>query len=248
MSEHVTLDVSDRIGILTLNRPEKLNAINRGLILALRDALDEAMTRDDVAVVILCGAGRAFCAGNDLAASEDDTSGGIRKSALEVHARDLQDVTRRICMSEKIVIGAIHGWAVGAGFEWALNCDLTVWEESARAFMPEVRIGVFPSGGAMRLLVEAIGKTRATEMFLFGDRFGARELLGLGVASRVVEDGQALAEAFALARRVLDLPRDNVARLKRVLLRSQSLSLEDTLDLEVQALVEAVMSAEPSDD
>jgi enoyl-CoA hydratase/carnithine racemase len=206
------------------------------------------MARDDVAVIVLCGAGRAFCAGNDLEASDEETAGGISKFALEEHAHDLQEVTRRVCMGEKIVIGAIHGWAVGAGFEWALNCDLTVWEEPAQAFMPEIGLGVFPTGGATKLLVDAIGKTRATEMFLFGDRIGARELADLGIANRVVKEGQALAEALVLARRVLDLPQSNVARLKRVLLRSQSLNLEDTLCLEARALVAAVMSAEKSDD
>lgn len=247
MNAVVHLSVEAGIATVSLNRPEKLNAINRELIRGLRDALAAALADDRVRVILLCGEGRAFCAGNDLEATAAEAAGGFTRGDLEEHAAELQDITRHLCFGDRPVVGAIHGWAVGAGFEWALNCDFTVWGESARAFLPEIQLGVYPTGGALALLPRIVGLNKAREMFLLGERYGARELETLGLTTRVVPDAQVREEAQRLARRCLELPPQGVARLKRGLLETLHLDLEQTLQYEAAALVASVLCAPPQE-
>jgi enoyl-CoA hydratase/carnithine racemase len=243
LKDLVTSVCEGGICTLSLNRPEKLNAINEALVHALCDAVGDAQDHPDARVLILRGEGRAFCAGNDLDETPGFLADGADRAALDTHADRLQEISRRLCFGDKIVIGAVHGWAVGAGFEWALNCDFTVWGSSARAFLPELSLGVFPTGGAMTLLPQLVGLHKAREMFLLGERYGSHELEKLGIATRVVADDDVLEEARRLAARILDLPGDGVARFKRTLRRTAFLDLEQTLALESKALVDAVLTS-----
>jgi enoyl-CoA hydratase/carnithine racemase len=238
----VTSHCEDGICTLTLNRPDKLNAIDHALILALRDAMASAQQQSDVRIIILTGAGRAFCAGNDLEATAGAMADGVSREQAQAHARDLQEVTRQICFGSKVVVAAVHGWAVGAGFEWVLNCDFSVWERSARAFFPEVRLGVFPTGGVLTLLPRIAGLHKAREMLLLGEQCSAEQLADMGLVTRIADDGAALDGAVALARQLLELPQDTVSRLKAALATTPFLDLEQTLRLEEQGLVESVMS------
>ena len=240
MKQPVTREHRDGICILSLNRPEKLNAIDAALIAALNDALAAALERTEDRVILLRGEGRAFCAGNDLEASEAQAAGGIARSDVQAHAAALQGISRKLMLGDKPVVGAIHGWAVGAGFEWALNCDLTVWGEGARAFFPELGLGLFPTGGVLSLLPRVVGLARAREMFLLGEKYDAGTLHDLGLANRVVPDELVLEASLGMAERLLELPPAAVAGWKRALREASSLSLEGTLDLEADALVAAI--------
>src|SRR5690606_29033685 len=109
----------------------------------------------------------------------------------------LQDVTREIVLGPKLVVGAINGWAVGGGFEWAINCDLPLWAESARGFFPEASFGLFVTGAVTTLLPAIVGLTKAKEMLLLGEKYSAQELHALGIAWRVVPDDKLMEEARA---------------------------------------------------
>lgn len=240
MKQLVTRENRGGICILSLNRPEKLNAINAALIEALLSELTAALDRPDDRVILLRGEGRAFCTGNDLEASETQAVGGVTRVEVERHAEQLQAISRKLMLGSKPVVGAIHGWAVGAGFEWAINCDLTVWGRSARAFFPELGLGLFPTGGVISLLPRIVGLARAKEMFLLGEKYDAETLRALGLAGRVVPDELVLEEALAAAQRLLELPASAVARWKAALRQASTLTLEQTLDLEAQALVDLI--------
>lgn len=245
MTKTVTSRTANGVCTLTLNRPEKLNAVNIELAATLTTALAAANADDTVRAVILQGAGRAFCAGNDLDASNGAAEGRLDRAIVESHARDLQSITRQIVGSDKIYIAAVHGWAVGAGFEWVLNCDLSIWGESAQAFFPEIRLGMFPTGGVTALLPRSVGLSKAREMLLLGEKFSAADLQGLGLATRVVPDSAVIESAAIEARRVSELPVQIVALLKQALNRTFSMSFEAVLDLEVQSLLASFMSSRP---
>jgi enoyl-CoA hydratase/carnithine racemase len=241
VQQTVVIERAGAIRTLLLNRPHKLNAVNLELAVALDRAVAEAVADDSVRVVILRGAGRAFCAGNDLDATSGAAVNGLDRGQVESHARDLQSVTRRILASDKVFIAAVHGWAVGAGFEWALNCDLSIWGESAQGFFPEVRLGMFPTGGVTALLPRIVGANRAREMLLLGDRYTAGDLLRFGLATRVVADASVVATTESEARRICEFPPAAVAMLKMALRRAAALPIDDVLDLEVECLVAAAM-------
>src|SRR6185312_8017370 len=211
MAELVLSELRDGVCTLTLNRPERLNAINppllRALVAALRRAERDAATR----VIVLRGAGRAFCAGDDLKEFEEQ-----RRSPEETRAyvELIQEVTRAITGGEKMVIGAIHGWAVGGGLEWVINCDLAILAETTRCFFPEIGLGLFVTGGVTALLPRLVGLRKARELILFGERFDAAQALAMGIASKVVPETALLAEAQAVAARIAALPPRQVADLK----------------------------------
>ena len=247
MTDSVLSETRDSICILTLNRPERLNAINRELIKAMTAALIAANRDDNVRVIVLHGGGRAFCTGNDLKETADMLEQSLSRQAVEKHGRELQEVTRLIFNSGKIVIGAIHGWAVGAGFEWAINCDFTVWAEDAQAFFPEVRWGMFATGGVMTLLPKIVGANKAREMLLLGEKYTAAELLELGVAFEVRPEPEVFAAALALAGRINQLPQATVSRFKQTYNRCLFMGLEEVLEAEVAALSESTIEAETQD-
>lgn len=240
MSNVVLSKDKQGIRVLTLNRPEKLNAINEDLIMGLRDALAAANADESVRVIILHGAGSAFCSGDDLAESLDESEKGIDPQRLRDICGALQDVTRQIMLSEKFVIGAIHGWAVGGGFEWAINCDFPIWAEGAKGFFSEMRWGLFPTGGVSKLLAQTVGLAKAREMLLFGDKYEASDLLDMGLAWRVVSEETLLDEAYSVAARIAALPEHAVGSLKSVISKAVLPDLEDILSMETTALVESI--------
>ncbi len=211
----VSTALADQVCVITLNRPENLNAITMGLLHDLNSALVEAQTATDVACIVLTGEGRAFCAGDDLKAQGEILEEGIAAVARQIAA--IQEVTSNIMFGPKPVIGAVEGWAVGAGLSWTLNCDLTVWGESARGFFPEVGYGTFFSGGATYLLPQRVGQPRAADIMFSGRKVPAAEFLQMGWASHIAPSGGALAEATRLAGEIAAKPSDMVRWVKRAL-------------------------------
>ena len=209
------------IRTLWLNRPDSLNAMNRQLIDDVAAAFDDANADPETAVIIFTGAGRAFCAGDDRRAHVHPDN--------EAEAADLvaaiERATEAIAFGAKPVIGAINGWAVGGGFEWAINCDFSIWATSARAFFPEVSLNLFVTGAVTSLLPALVGLNTAREMLFFGDRYDAPELQRLGVAWRVVPDDQLMIEAHQVAERLATLPPLAVRAMKRVLNQTAAVDL-----------------------
>jgi enoyl-CoA hydratase/carnithine racemase len=247
MTDLVLAEQTGPVRILTLNRPERLNAINPGLVTVFRLALEDANADENTRVIVLQGAGRAFCTGNDLKDSADSFDSDYSAKQADAHARELQEITRQLVSNDKIVIGAITGWAVGAGFEWAINCDFTVWAEDAKAFFPEVSWGLFATGGVMTLLSRMVGIVRAREMLLLGEKYDAQHLLDLGVAWRVVPESKVKETALEAAEQIASLPATAVRLFKKTFNQAVFMDLEETLEAEIQALVASVMDAETAD-
>jgi enoyl-CoA hydratase/carnithine racemase len=225
---------------ITLNRPKSLNAMNRQLIDDVARAFDHANADNDTRAIIFTGTGKAFCAG-------DDRREHVHPSSEE-EARDLvqaiQRATQAITFGAKPVVGAINGWAVGGGFEWAINCDFPIWAESAKGFFPEVSLNLFVTGAVTSLLPAMVGLHKAREMLFFGERYSAAELLAFGVAWRVVGDEQLLDQAQQTAKRLADMPILSVRAMKRVLNASASTDLDHALALETEATVAGFMDPE----
>ena len=236
MNDLVLSDRKDGIATLTLNRPERLNAINDALVQALRRALSAALGDSKIRVILLNGAGRAFCSGDDL---EDFPAQSRTEDIARQYLTDLQDVTRLMVMGDKMVVGAVHGWAVGGGLEWAIDCDLMLLAEGTRLCFPEVKWGMIPTGGVTQILPRRIGLARAQQLILFGEVIEAKAALEMGLAWRVVPADRLMAEAEACARQIAAMPRHAVRQLKRTLARSAYLPLDDVMALEVDAVTKA---------
>lgn len=218
---------------VTLNRPDRLNAMNRRLVDDVALAFDDATADPATRAIVFTGSGRAFCAGDDR---KDHTH-----PADEAEARDLVDAIQRateaIVFGPKPVVGAINGWAVGGGFEWAINCDFPIWAESAKGFFPEVSLNLFVTGGVTSLLPALVGLNTAREMLFLGDRYTAADLLRLGVAWRVVPDDQLMLEATTVARRLAALPTLSTQAMKRALTGAAATDLRAALAIETEATV-----------
>lgn len=137
-----------------LNRPERLNAMNRQLVDGLSRALADAEADEGIRAVILHGEGRAFCSGDDLKDLDAQTA---CEADTRAWVEAIQNITLQIMQSRKIVIAAVHGWCVGGALEWAINCDFRLFSESARWFFPEVTYGLFVTGGVTALLTKQVG-------------------------------------------------------------------------------------------
>lgn len=229
----VRLERRDAVAIVTLDRPDRLNAISGVLLADLHAALDEANRDAAVRAIVLTGAGRAFCAGDDLKEFADQA----RDPAGHITA--IQQITRDVMLNGKPVIGALHGYAVGGGFEWLLNCDLVVAADDLVAFFPEMAIGQFVTGGVTYLLPLAVGHQRAMELLLLGERQSAERLAALGLVNRVVPRAELLDTAVAWAAEVATRNAWSVARLKRLVTEELQGQLRRALELETAATVEA---------
>lgn len=230
--------------LITLNRPERLNAINVPLITGLRDTLADAQADEGVGSIVLRGAGKAFCSGDDL--SDKEAMPEDPREGMQI-IDALQDVTRHIVYGDKVVIGAIHGWAVGGGFEWAVNCDFSVWAEDAKAFCPEMKWGMFPTGGVTSLLGRIVGLHRARAILMLGDKLTAAELRDIGVAWRVVPEEQVVPEALALAARIAGMPARSIRELKRSLTSVFREELDRAIRTETESTAASVADPETLD-
>jgi enoyl-CoA hydratase/carnithine racemase len=230
----------DGVRRISLNRPDRLNAMNRALVDDVARAFDDANADPATRAIVFTGEGRAFCAGDDRKEHRHPESEDEARDLVEA----IQRATRAIVLGETPVVGAIRGWAVGGGFEWAINCDFPIWSEGARAFFPEVALGVFVTGGVTALLPAMVGLAKAREMLMLGDRYSAADLHTLGVAWRVVPDDRLDAEAEATARRLAALPPGSLRAMKRVLVRAATPDFERALALETDATVAGFLDPE----
>lgn len=233
---YATYDRHNTIGVVTLNRPERLNAISGAILADFEPVLRRALSDELTAVVILTGAGRAFCSGDDL--KEFDQQSASDASA-RAHIEAIQRITKLMLGSDKPIVGALHGYAVGGGFEWLLNCDLVVASDDLVAFFPEMAWGNFVTGGVTHLLPLAVGYQRTMELLLLGERQSAAQLAALGVINWVVPREEMMTKAFSVAERVASASRPSVARLKTMLNQDLGAALWQAVELEQTATIEA---------
>ena len=227
-------DAGAGVRVVTLNRPHRLNAIVPELLEDLIAAIQAADRDSATRAIVLTGAGRAFCSGDDLkefgAQAADETS-------TRAYVERIQDVTRAVVLGDTPVVGAIRGWAVGGGLEWVINCDFAIAAEGTRFFFPEVSWGVFVTGGVSELLPRLVGLQRARELMILGERFDAAQAQAWGLIWKMAPDAGLMPEALALARRIAALPPGPVRDLRRILARASGGGLEAAMPAETDATV-----------
>ncbi len=196
--ETILFEQKDRLGIITLNRPEVMNAFNNIMIGELRKALEEINRNEDIGVLIVTGAGKAFQAGADI----EELSKMTPMKILRWND-GLLKVNSALETLRQPVIAALNGIALGGGLELALSCTLRVAAASAKFGLPEVKLGIIPGTGGVQRLPRLIGKGRAARMIFTGETIGSDEALNIGLINEVAPDGEALRAAEKLAARIL---------------------------------------------
>jgi 2-(1,2-epoxy-1,2-dihydrophenyl)acetyl-CoA isomerase len=223
----VDYELDQSVARIYLNRPHRLNAVVPELTAALTAALLRA-AEDSARVVVLAGRGRAFCSGHDLKEPLEDETVLVTRRRVDA----IQDVTRAIRSFPGPVIAAVHGYALGAGCEFALGCDLVVAGEDAWFGFPEVSVGLSVTGGISRLLPLLVGPVRAKELVLLGERFDAAAARDLGLVNRVVPAGEHEQVAGELAERLRELPALALTLAKQALDRGADSALEEAMATE----------------
>jgi len=233
-------EVNGGIALLTLHRPEKLNALDYALVDALGTALDELEAEDGVRAVILTGSGdRAFSAGADIAEFAGSVEGGVDR-ALREFVRRGQRLTRQIEGYSKALIVAVNGIAFGAGCEITEAAPLALASDRARFAKPEIRLGFPPPFGGTQRLPRLIGRKRALQMILTAEPIDAQQAASVGLVNRVVEHAALLAEARLLADRVARHSPAAVAACLRSVTRGLNVSIDEGLAIEAMQFASMV--------
>ena len=230
----------ESVGIITLNRPERLNAITEDLLRNFIEKLTVAKHDQEVASVILTGAGRSFCAGEDL----KETSQGKTTAQWVREIDGLQEIQRVILGLGKPLIAAVRGYAVGGGLEFALSCDMRIAAQDAKFGFPETGIGLTVTTAGTKLITQIVGLGKAKEMIFTGEFVDAPEALKIGLVNAVVPEERLIEEALNMCRKINS--RSALAlRLSRIAI-DQGLhsSFEQTLEIEAAHLLACVNSQE----
>lgn len=195
--ETILVETRQRVGLVQLNRPQALNALNNQLISELMQALAEFDGDDDIGAMVISGSERAFAAGADIKEMAD-------ASAVEMLRRNHIALFDRILSVKKPVVAAVSGWCLGGGNELAMSCDMIIASETARFGQPEINLGVIPGAGGTQRLPRVVGKAIAMEMVLNNRTLTAQEALQFGLVNRVVPAERYLDEALALAGEIAE--------------------------------------------
>jgi 2-(1,2-epoxy-1,2-dihydrophenyl)acetyl-CoA isomerase len=230
VTDGLRVEVDGPVATLTLDRPAALNALTVPIKVALRETLESIAVDRSVRAVILTGAGRAFCAGQDLAEREQPEA-----APLEVEVRERYNpIIRALRTMGQPVIAAVNGVAAGAGASFAFACDLRIAAEEARFVLAFGRIGLVPDSGATWFLPRLVGPAKAAELAFLGDGVDATEALRLGLVSRVIPGDQLMPEARALAGRLAAGAPLALALTKTALDRSMTIDLDEALEGEAK--------------
>ena len=225
--EMILTETHGRVGLITFNRPQAMNALNNQLMGELMDALESFDENDDIGAMVITGNEKAFAAGADIKEMAD-------KSIHQMMDTDHVAVFGRIRTINKPVIAAVSGFALGGGCEIALSCDMIITSESAKFGQPEITIGVIPGAGGTQRLTRAVGKAIAMEMILNNRTLSAQEALQHGLVNRVVPAGDYLNEALKLAEEIASSAPLAVHAAKRMINQSYERFLGDGLAQEKQ--------------
>lgn len=214
----------DGVGVVRLNRPQALNALNTQITREVFDAL-EAFDRDDaIGCIVLTGGDKAFAAGADIKQM-------VNSDAIAMMNDDFTDWSRMSRIS-KPIIGAVSGWALGGGCEMAMLCDMIVASETAKFGQPEITIGIIPGAGGTQRLTRAVGKAVAMEVMLGSRNLTAQEALAAGLVNHVYPVESYFQEAVELAKKIAAMPRVAVRLIKDAVNKAEELPLSEGLDYE----------------
>jgi enoyl-CoA hydratase/carnithine racemase len=228
MSTMIQVSVEDKIQIITLNRPEKFNAFNDEMISAWVKALQDAQKNEDVHVVVITGAGKAFCSGGDVNGMQ-----GKRKPLEEKNNlwENIHQVAFTLERTDKPVIAAINGPAVGAGLDMALMADIRTMADTAKVSEGYIKVGLVPGDGGAYFLPRLIGQSRALELLWTGRFIESKEALELGLVNHVFPKEQLMEKTLELAKQIAEGPQIAVKLMKRAVRQSMRTDLETALDL-----------------
>jgi len=215
-----------RVGIITLNRPHRLNAINVHLLQDFMTHLKTARKDREAAVIIMTGAGRAFCAGEDL---KETAAGKDTEIWLEETDR-LQEVQRQIMKLGKPLIAAVKGYALGGGCEFAMSCDIRIAAESTKFGFPETGVGLTVTTAGTKLLTQLVGLGKAKELIFTGEFIDAAEAWRIGLANKVVPEENLMDEALAMA--------ESIAERSPLALRLSRIAIDQGLDASFEQILE----------
>jgi 2-(1,2-epoxy-1,2-dihydrophenyl)acetyl-CoA isomerase len=236
----------DGITVLVLNRPDRLNALNNELSTALNDALGRIAGDAGVRVVVITGAGRAFCAGGDLAAIGKGRQGRDSQSLEPLLRAGMQAVLRMRTIPQP-VIAAVNGAAAGAGMNIALAADIRIAAEEATFGQNFAKVGLFPDYGGTYFLPQLVGPSRAAELFYTGDMIDAKTALSLGIVNHVVPGAQLEAEVKLLAQKITLGPSLLIQAVKKTLFAAEKTKLSEALEHEVQEQIRCFLSEDCSE-
>ena len=215
-----------RVGVIALNRPEAMNALNNRMVSELIEALSAFEMDEEVRCVVITGSERAFSAGADIKEMAEISA---VQMAMTEHFFPLWD---KVGKYPKPIVGALSGFVLGGGLELAMSCDILVASETTQLGQPEIDIGVMPGGGGTQRLTRAVGKYKAMEMILTGRRIGAEEAKTLGLVSRVVPKEAYLVEAMKVAKEVSEKSPVAVKMAKMAVNKAFEMGLADAIDFE----------------
>lgn len=240
MSEEVVLyEVKNRVGYVTLNRPGAMNSLNMEVRKALVDIFQRVGEDPEVWVVIVTGAGeRAFSAGADITEfTQERTPMETLKNRLSYDFRHV------MTHQEKPIVAAVNGYALGGGLELALACDIIIASEKASFGLPEVTVGVFPGGGGTQRLPRLVGRLKAMEMILTGERVDAQEAYRIGLANKVVPPGELMKAAEEMAAKIMSRGPVAVRMARQSVLRGAEMHLDEAIRVD-QYLTSLVFTSE----
>ena len=211
--ETVHFEKRGRVGLITLNRPQALNALSAQLISELNQVLDQCEADDGIAAMVLTGSEKAFAAGADIKEMKD-------KSFGDVVAHDFIAPWERLSYCRKPVIAAVSGYALGGGCELAMMCDFIIASETARFGQPEIMLGVIPGAGGTQRLTRAVGKSKAMDLCLTGRHMDAAEAERCGLVARIVPASEVVNEALKAAEKIASLSLPSVMMAKEAVNRA----------------------------
>jgi enoyl-CoA hydratase len=216
--ETIIVEKRGRVGLITLNRPEALNALNETMMLELGRALDSFESEANIGCIVITGSERAFAAGADIKEMQG-------KVFPATYRDDFLSTWDRIARSRKPVIAAVSGYALGGGCELAMMCDFILASPTAKFGQPEITLGIIPGAGGTQRLTHAVGKAKAMEMCLTGRNMNAEEAERAGLVSRVVASGDLVEEAVRTAEKIADMSMPAVMMTKESINNAFEMSL-----------------------
>ncbi|MBX9805267.1 MAG: enoyl-CoA hydratase/isomerase family protein [Alphaproteobacteria bacterium] len=221
----IVKDISDRVMVIALNRPEALNALSHDLISHLNQALSEAEANPEIGAIVLMGNGKAFAAGADIREMKDLTY-------ADVYKNDFVEAWEHLAKCRKPIVAAVSGYALGGGCELVMMCDIIFADDTARFGQPEITLGTIPGGGGTQRLTQLIGKAKAMEMCLTGRLMDASEAERCGLVTRVVPKDRLKEEAVAVAKKIATFSQPIVQMVKEAIRASENMPLDQGIRFE----------------
>ena len=223
--QNIIVETKDKVGVITLNRPQALNALNSALVAELNQAVDAVEADPAIGAILITGSEKAFAAGADIKEMQ-------AKTYQEVYAEDFISSWERLTRTRKPVIAAVAGFALGGGCELAMMCDFIIAADTAKFGQPEITLGIMPGAGGTQRLTRFVGKSKAMEMCLTGRMMDAAEAERSGLVSRVVPAADLLAEAMKAANKVAAMSLPAVMMTKETINRAYESTLSEGVRFE----------------